>query len=180
MNRDDIVLKLIEGVDNFLTKANNACLVALNDADVVNLISAVDSRANVIMNVLSGPGNGGGPGGGGPGGGPDSGPSVIGTIVEVAVAGDLITRALVLGNTTAPASTLPTGVGNVQPYQGGVTLTNAAGADVFVAPLDRVREMSPSGVMDKLVGEGSTLALEEVVADVSIQPGETITLVPRK
>jgi hypothetical protein len=174
MDRDTIALTLLAELNSYLLKTENTCLVKLDNQTLSDYMSQINEKANVIMSVVGGE-QGGGQGGGNGGG------SLIGTITNV-VFGDggngPVFNALILGEITEPASTLPTGVGVVQPYQGGVVLTNDPSADVFVAPLVNINQMSPTGSMGRVFVSGPSISVLPVTTDVEIQPGEAVILVP--
>lgn len=167
MSMDSIVLTFVAQLNSFLTKNGSDCLPLLSDEEFANYMANIVNKAHILDSMING-------------GQQSQGPcSAIGTIQSVVdFPGGVGQKALVLGEKTEPASTLPNGTGEVQPYQGGVTLTNGA-AEPFVIPLENARQMSPSGVIDILTGSGETLSLVEVTADISIASGETVTLVPR-
>lgn len=173
MNSDDIFRNLLVDLEIQLRKGNTA-LSQMEDGDFVNAIQGLVHKTELMSSSLPDDGDAGG-GGGGEGPMPD----LLGTIqYVVGFEGGIGQKALVLGQKTGDPSTLPNGTGEVQAYQGGVTLKNGA-VEPFVIPLANAQAMSPTGVIDILTGSSEALTLAEVTADVSIAPDQTIVLVPR-
>lgn len=170
MNEFAIFLSLLNGLEAFLLKNSDSCLMVLSDGDVVAYMNALISKTNLIASMLPSDNQGG------EGQPPQS--SVLGKVTNVCLSeGGEVVKALVLGEPTEPQSVFPDNQGAVQPYQGGVVLSRA-GSDTFTIPLANANGMSPSGSIDKLLGSGSSLSLEKVLTDVEIVANSSVVLVP--
>jgi hypothetical protein len=168
MKEFEIFLNLLNNLEDFLLKNVNACLAVMSDSDATTYVNAAIAKTNLIVSLLPNDNQGGGPPPG----------SVVGTVTNVCLSetGEVV-RALVLGESTEPQSSFPDSQGVVQPYQGGVVMSRA-GSSGFTIPLANANGMSPSGVIDKLVGSGNNLALNQVVSDVDIPSNTAVVLVP--